>query len=366
MKTTIGHDRLPSEEIPRDEIDWAIPRDLYAAGLWDRIDDRKALDRVQRKASGQAFRRGLRIAGGISLAAAAVLALFLLVAPPEEAHDPIIERKVCIAVPEAAIRIIDADGNEQLLSDLNPEVDVTGGNTITKNGGMLSIRAKDGSVARPEAESRKTTIVIPRGAEYQLALSDGSKVWLSAESSLVFPERFTGGTREVEMSGEASFEVAKDPAHPFIVHAGDITLRVLGTTFTVYAYPEDRSIVTTLIEGSVMQSIGATGQQLRLSPSQQTRYFKNDGYLTVSEVDGEDFKAYRQGRIVFRDVPLGEIMLSLARTFDYQIHFQREELRHELYNLIVDKGQRIEEPLEKLISTGTFSYEKRDGHIRIF
>lgn len=341
-------------------------RDLYAAGLWGKIDDRKALARVRQRAARQALRRRLRLTARISLAAAAVVGLALLLITPESETETAIERKVCMVAPGAAIRVIDADGREYLLDDGNPEVNVMGGNTITKDGGTLNILTSNASEQAFPSEPRKTTIIIPRGGEYQLVMGDGSKVWLSAESSLVFPERFTADRREVEMSGEASFEIAKDPSRPFIVRTGDVTLCVLGTTFNVYAYPEDCTIVTTLIEGSLMQSVGTTGQQVLLRPSQQTRYFKSDNHVTVREVDAEDFRAYRQGRIVFRDVPLGEIMLALARTFDCQIDFERQELRHEYYNLIVDKEQRIEEPLGKLISTGTFSYEKQGNRIRVF
>ncbi|MFR7808806.1 MAG: FecR family protein [Butyricimonas faecihominis] len=98
-------------------------------------------------------------------------------------------------------------------------------------------------------ETEYYTINIPYGAEYNLVLSDGSKIYLNAGSTLRYPDQFIGDKREVFLTGEAYFEVKSDSLHPFIVHASDVAIRVLGTSFNVNAYAEGTWVKTTLVEG---------------------------------------------------------------------------------------------------------------------
>ena len=102
------------------------------------------------------------------------------------------------------------------------------------------------------------TLSTPRGGQYQLVLPDGSKVWLNASSSLHFPTAFTGKNREVELTGEAYFEVAKNKEKPFHVKVNDMQVEVLGTHFNINAYEDENAIRTSLLEGSVKITKGAT------------------------------------------------------------------------------------------------------------
>lgn len=95
------------------------------------------------------------------------------------------------------------------------------------------------------------TLYTPAGQRAQLILQDGTEVWLNAKSKLVYPAQFTGEERRVIVEGEAFFDVAKDPSKPFIVSAQDIDMKVLGTQFNVYCYPDAGYIQTSLLEGSV-------------------------------------------------------------------------------------------------------------------
>lgn len=117
--------------------------------------------------------------------------------------------------------------------------------------------AKNKLVYEPqEEEEEKITIqnnhlVIPKGKTYQLLLSDGTRIWLNSETEITYPTRFVGNKREITLIGEAFFEVAKNKEKPFIVNANGMEVKVLGTSFNVSCYTADKTISTTLIEGSV-------------------------------------------------------------------------------------------------------------------
>lgn len=107
-----------------------------------------------------------------------------------------------------------------------------------------------------------------------IRLPDHTEVTLNRYSSLTYPERFKGDTREVQLQGEAYFEVAKDARHPFIVQAQEVNVKVLGTHFNVEAYQPDASIKTTLLEGRVAVNIPHTGEEMVLSPNESAIYDK--------------------------------------------------------------------------------------------
>ena len=142
------------------------------------------------------------------------------------------------------------------------------------------------------------TIRVPRGGEYNLQLADGTKVYLNAGSSLRYPVRFTGKRREVTLSGEGYFEVAKDSTQPFVVRAGDVDVRVLGTAFNVNAYPEKETVATTLVEGRVQVNY-KTGQQV-IQPGMQLVYDKQNGKVDVSVVDTEVYTSWKDGYYYFK------------------------------------------------------------------
>ncbi|MFT3701420.1 MAG: FecR domain-containing protein [Agriterribacter sp.] len=165
------------------------------------------------------------------------------------------------------------------------------------------------------------TLRIPRGAEYQLVLPDGSKVWMNAASSLKFPTRFTGTERKVFLSGEAYFEVAKNAKKPFKVSTDEgIEVEVLGTHFNVKAYEDENDVKTTLTEGKV--KIRKDENTVTLAPSQQGLWKKKAQNLTVKEVDAEKEIAWKNGIIEFNDDELPYIMRQLSRWYDVDISFE--------------------------------------------
>lgn len=169
------------------------------------------------------------------------------------------------------------------------------------------------------------TIRVPRGGEYNLQLSDNTKVYLNAGSSLRYPVRFTGDKREVVLIGEGYFEVAKDSTKPFIVKAGNIDVRVLGTAFNVNAYPDEECISTTLVEGKVQVDYGTERQFLQ--PGTRLVYDKSDGHAEISAVDVEVYTSWKDGYYYFKRETLENIMDVLGRWYDLRVFYQNIDLK---------------------------------------
>lgn len=142
-------------------------------------------------------------------------------------------------------------------------------------------------------------ISVPQGGEYQLELSDGTQVWLNAETKLVYPVRFVGGERKVILEGEAYFEVSEDKKHPFIISVGDLEVKVLGTSFNVHGYADEENIVTTLLTGSVQ--INKQQQVLGvLRPSEQGVWDVSRKHFEAAEVYAPAYVQWRDGDFNFR------------------------------------------------------------------
>ena len=156
------------------------------------------------------------------------------------------------------------------------------------------------------------------GMEYTLALSDGSLVYLNAETSVKYPVVFGESERMVELDGEAYFEVAKDASRPFIVRMNGVDVKVTGTSFNARAYRNEGKVVTTLIEGRVEVNGKA------IVPGEQARYEVGNGNLEVAKVDVEHFVAWKEGYFVFRNERLEDVMRTLARWYKVEYHFMDE------------------------------------------
>lgn len=197
--------------------------------------------------------------------------------------------------------------------------------TIQKTADGRIIYNDEGSSGNSSSEL-SNTITTPRGGQFQVTLPDGTKVWLNAASSLKYPVSFnerreTGerGTRLVELSGEAYFEVAKDKAHPFIVKSGKQDVEVLGTHFNINSYQNEKDIKTTLEEGSVR--VSAERSSKIIVPGQQVRLDAN-GSIAVIQADLETELAWKNGKLKFRDATIQQIMREVSRWYDIDIRYE--------------------------------------------
>ena len=172
------------------------------------------------------------------------------------------------------------------------------------------------------------TVRVLRGSEYRLILSDGTKVWLNAESQLIYPVRFTGENREVIMKGEACFEVAKKEKQPFVVKVDEIEVLVTGTLFNVEAYPETKEVKMTLVEGRV--EVKTEEHRQLLSPDEQALVDKQEGQIRVRKVVAEEYIGWTRGEFRFTRTRLEEVMTRLARWYDVEVFFAVPDLKNAL------------------------------------
>ena len=163
------------------------------------------------------------------------------------------------------------------------------------------------------------TISTPKGGMYQLVLSDGSKVWLNAMSSLRYPVSFGAGERRVEVNGEAYFEISKDAARPFIVQKNDLSIAVLGTGFNVNTYDDEEQPKITLAEGSV--KVEKLKQSVILEPGQQVIVFR-DSFQRVNQVNLQQVVAWKHDRFSFYNIDTKAMMRELSRWYDIEVIYQ--------------------------------------------
>ncbi len=187
-------------------------------------------------------------------------------------------------------------------------------------------KAQDGllvyNAGRPQLNEPASinTISTPRGGQYQVILPDGSKVWLNAASSISFPTRFTGKIRQVSVSGEAYFEVAKNAAAPFRVKTERASIEVLGTHFNVMAYADEQHMKTTLLEGSV--KINSKNSTNLLKPGQQA-LVNTYGQQTIdNDTDTNDAVAWKNGMFQFTDAGIQEIMRQVSRWYNVPVSYE--------------------------------------------
>lgn len=194
------------------------------------------------------------------------------------------------------------------------------------------------------------TVVIPRGRLYKVTLSDGSEVWLNADSRLVFPARFSGARRRVELEGEAYFKVAKDASHPFIVKAGNVSTVVLGTEFNVRSYVNEAPEVA-LVEGSVVVNDCRSSRTVKLIPGQAAVVAKEK--IAVNRINTDYYKQWKEGLFYFDNASLLDVMKELGRWYNIGIEIEDPSLARYNIHFIGSRDDRLEQIVSDL---NFFSY----------
>ncbi|MFT3948021.1 MAG: FecR domain-containing protein [Agriterribacter sp.] len=205
-----------------------------------------------------------------------------------------------------------------------------------------------------ESEVQYNTITTPRGGQYQVILPDGSTVWLNAASSLRFPTRFKGALREVELTGQAFFDISHNKKHPFIVKVSDMQVEVLGTQFDVMAYAEEAALNTTLVEGSV--KLKTSGHPVMLTPGQQGSRLNAEKIMEVKPVNVNEVIAWKDGRFYFEGTSVQSIMRQLQRWYDVDIEYG-DKVKGIQLSGIVSRKEQIQDLLEALEATGDVHFK---------
>jgi len=215
-----------------------------------------------------------------------------------------------------------SNGNEVILDD-------TQSGKIANQGGVVISKLNDGQIAYSSAHAGQkstsssdqlNTLTIPKGGQYQLTLPDGTRVYLNSASSLTYPTKFAGKDRKVTLSGEAYFEVAKNPKMPFIVNVSNKQqIQVLGTHFNVEAYTDERLINTTLLEGSV--KILYKNKQAILKPGQVAINSMGTD-LDIKPADIDEAMAWKNGLFIFNNENITSVMKKISRWYDVEVVFK--------------------------------------------
>ncbi|MFD2962317.1 MULTISPECIES: FecR family protein [Olivibacter] len=210
-------------------------------------------------------------------------------------------------------------------------------------------------------------IAIPNGGKFKVILSDGTKVWLNAGSKLKFPVRFSKARREVELDGEAYFEVeskiSKQENQPFTVHTRYQDIQVLGTSFNIKAYQDEPSETSTLVTGRVNVINKRTRQILQLNPGKELTLSKAAAMTSVSDADIEEVLAWKHGDFVFNETPIYEIMKQLARWYDVEVDFG--SVANNIYSGYIPRDANLKQVLDMMERTGELKFDMNNRKIYV-
>lgn len=203
---------------------------------------------------------------------------------------------------------------------------------------------------------------VPRGGAFRLLLSDGTRVWLNAESSLKYPAAFTGKEREIELSGEAYFEVAQDASRPFIVRTSNVETLVLGTTFDINTYPEKKTIDITLAQGLVkVRPINSPQKAALLRPGQQAEVDRAGSQVKVAWANVVTTLAWKNGLFVFQNTPLDEVLVQIGRWYNVSTADSTTSANH--FNASIPRSVPVSRLLHMLEQTGQVHFRIATGKI---
>lgn len=244
---------------------------------------------------------------------------------PTQPAPPIAKTDVAPGGNKAVLTL--SDGRQIVLHDM-------ANGTLASQDGVQILKPDSGQLVYETGGAAGNTVAYntlatPRGGQYQLSLPDGTKVWLNAGSSIRYPVVFNGTERNVEITGEAYFEVARNPHQPFIVQTENAAIRVLGTHFNVNAYKDEETIKTTLLEGSVKIVKGETqnGKEESgvLKPGQQAVLSRANSQLTIhNSPDPDEEVAWLHGQLSMKYIDVAAFMRQVSRWYDVDVVFEGE------------------------------------------
>lgn len=242
-----------------------------------------------------------------------------------------------------------ADGKQINLSKTKTGI-VINGDKITYNDGAELAKLTS-------TTNDNYTITTPKGGTYQLALPDGTKVWLNAGSTFKYAT-----ARQVELSGEAYFEVAKDQQHPFIVNSTAQNVKVLGTRFNISNYADEEEIKTTLLEGRVSISQKNSNKEVILKPGQQSLISLNK--LSVKEIDTSEAIAWKNGYFNFNNDDIKLVMSRIAKWYDVELVYVGKPTT-ERFTGQISRSKNIGLVLEQIAKTNALKFEIEGRTIKV-
>ena len=255
------------------------------------------------------------------------------------------------------------DGKEIILDTAaNSQLAVQENTAILKTGdGQLIYKINPSLQAN--GTGHMNTLTVPRGSRpLQLTLTDGTKIWLNAASSITYPIVFTGNERKVQMSGEAYYEVAKDAARKFIVSANGVETEVLGTHFNVNGYEDEANTKVTLLEGSVKvkSEVKSQKSEALLKPGEQAVVSTHSPLTIDHSPDLEETVAWKDGYFDFKGAEIKSVMRQLSRWYNVEIEYNGK-ITDNHFSGIINRNNNISQVLKMLESTGGVGFKIETG-----
>jgi len=258
-----------------------------------------------------------------------------------------------------------ADGSTVTLNNnANGEVTKQGSIAVVNKDGGLIYRSGDTKGNGTERGLAYNTLTTARGETYAITLSDGSKVWLNSESSVHYPVTFNGNTRDVQITGEAYFEVAHDASRPFIVDAKGTVTEVLGTHFNINTYGDEHPVITTLLEGKIKivngESSGVNSSAI-LTPGQQATISSANKIIVKDHADTESAVAWMKGFFDFHNADIKNVMKQVSRWYNVDIQYAGSAVPAQAFEGNIDRNIALSELLSTLQQMGSGITYKVDG-----
>ena len=267
-------------------------------------------------------RSSLQVWYGVAAAVVILLSVggILLWNSGEIEEKPVqVAKKVTIQPGKSQAILVLSSGEEVAMGNVSRQLEEKDGTSVVvSETGRISYQSAEGKGGTTKDTARvMNRLVIPRGGEFNLTLSDGTRVWLNAETELRYPVQFNGKERVVYLKGEAYFEVSKNKEKPFLVQVDDMSVKVYGTAFNVNTY---NKIETVLVTGSVSMNQG--GKEVLLKPNQKGVFDQVSGKITVEDVDVLAYVSWKNGDFIFRNESLNSIMDKLSRWYGLEVLYQ--------------------------------------------
>ncbi|HMG06934.1 MAG TPA: FecR domain-containing protein, partial [Mucilaginibacter sp.] len=258
-----------------------------------------------------------------------------------------------------------ADGSHIVLDNAKKGILTRqGGTAVTKSANGLIVYNFNRTRNQPPAVNHLNTITIPRGGKYQIVLPDGTKVWLNSSSTLTFPTFFAGAGRDVQLTGEAYFEVARNKKMPFKVRLNNNTeVKVLGTHFNIMAYDDEPEVRTTLLEGSV--KLTNNQGNVLLTPGQQGFIErKENAAFRVRDVNTAQAVAWKDGSFMFVNEDVRSIMKKISRWYNVDIAYTGN-VTDRTFTGTISQFENVSEVLKLLQLTGAVHFKIEERRILV-
>ena len=258
--------------------------------------------------------------------------------------------------PSALISLIVDRGQDSLRLEVNEYIQLEKRGLRAENNTLIY-----DSLSNEPEKIEYHTLTVGRGGEYRLTLSDGTVVWLNSESALRYPASFSGDKREVELWGEAFFEVTRNEEMPFHVKGGDFEIEVLGTSFNVMNYADEKVAQVTLASGKLCVCKG--DQYAVIHPNQQIQM--EEGRFDVRDVDARYYTSWIDNKFMFDDESLDVIVRKLARWYNLDFEFVDTTLMQTRFSGQLLKYKDITKAFELLELTTDVNFSMNQKKILI-